>query len=345
MIKTLFDGHEIKIVEDAPKPKIENENDILIKVHNASLCGTDLHILSGGLPLKRLPLTLGHEYSGVVVDVGKSVSKFKVGDRVFGSPFIPCGNCFYCKIGKSQLCENRINVGISIDGSFQEYLLLPNGENCLHHLSDDLSFEIGSILGDMVSTSAYAVERGNIKDGDFVVILGLGPIGLSAIPFVRAKGANTIVGVTRSSHKLEFAKSIGADYAISPMNVNLSDFIKSKTNGLGADVVIETASVQETIEQALKIVRKAGRISTIGVYEKNVNIDMKKLVLHELDLVGSLDPVDDLWISNMMKIIENNKIDFSKFITHKFGIKDINHAFEVFKNKKENCIKVVISIE
>ena len=344
MLKTLFDGHEIKIIENAPIPKIRDKNDILLKVYRASLCGTDLHILSGGLPLKHLPLTLGHEYSGIIEAVGWGVKRFKVGDRVFGSPFIPCGKCYYCKIGKSQLCENRINVGISIDGAFQEYLLLPNGENCLHHLPDNLSFDIGAIFGDMVSTSAYAVERGMVKRGDFVVILGLGPIGLSAIQFAKAMGADTVVGVTRSKHKLEFAESIGADYAINPVEVDVKEFVKSKTNGIGADVVIETAAVEKTIDQAIKIVRKAGRISTIGVFEKTITIDIKKVVLHELDIVGSLDPVDDGWISSMLGIIEKKELDFSSFITHRFGLREINKAFDLFKNKKENCIKVALEV-
>jgi len=344
MIKTVFDGEKLVVLENESIPAVKDRDDILIKVASASLCGTDLHILSGGLPLKKVPLTLGHEYAGIVEDVGGHVNAFKPGDRVFGSPFIPCGSCFYCTIQKPQLCMQRLNVGITIDGAFEEFLLLPKGQNCLHHLPDAVSFEEGALFGDMAATSAYAVERAGIQKEDFVVILGLGPIGLSAIPFLKAKGAGKIVAVTRSKHKLDFAKKIGADYAVNPEDTPIRKLVKSLTNGVGADAVIETASVQKTIEDALSIVRKGGRVSTIGVYEKKVTLDMKKIVLHELDLVGSMCPVDDTWIKNMIAVMNKNVIDLSPFITHRFSLKEIHSAFHIFKNKLDGCIKVVINM-
>jgi alcohol dehydrogenase len=340
MRAAVFHGVNDLRLEDVDEPKI-GPKDVLIRVKASSICGTDLHIMSGRYRVET-PIIIGHEYSGVVEEVGEKTN-FAEGDRVIGSPICPCGECCYCIKGEYGLCLSRMTLGSITDGSFAEYMKIPSADLVLTKLPDRVSFSEGALIGDLLATAFHGVERGNVQIGDTVAVFGAGPIGLTAMLGSRIRGASRVIAVDVVKERLKFAEQIGADFAINARVEDPVQRILELTGGVGADVVIEAVGSPETISRAISATKRAGNLSVIGVFEGSVGIDMRRVVFKMLKISGTLTRVGPDFLVKLTSLVESRRIDIERLITHRFSLQKIHRGFEIFGARKQGCVKVVIN--
>jgi len=237
-------------IEEIPIPVIGPE-DVLLDVKATGICGSDIHILEGVTPTGFSPITLGHEISGVVVEVGTNVRNWKTGDRVCVNCIVSCGSCYNCLRGRFSICTQRKLLGIHLDGGLAEYCKVPATN--LIKLPENIPFEHGSIITDAVATPYHAlIKRAKLELGQTVAIFGIGGLGYSAVQLARIAGASKVIAVGIIAQNLERALNIGADEVINSSNQDPVEVIKNMTNGEGVDVALECIGMQTTIEQAVK---------------------------------------------------------------------------------------------
>ncbi len=239
-----------------PEPAV---GEVIIKVESATTCGTDLKAYRRGHKLFKPPMPFGHEYAGYISAAGQAVTKFKLGDAVMGTNSAPCNQCFYCKRGRQQLCvelEDRFNFG-----TYAEYVRIPSyitAQN-LHHKPIHLPFSEASFL-EPLACAVLCADYADVQLGDTVAIIGTGAQGLMQIQLMKALGASRVIAIGRIKGRLERAKQVGADAVYSSLDGDILEYVKSQTDGLGADVVIEAAGTPETWSQAMLMTRKGGTV-------------------------------------------------------------------------------------
>jgi 2-desacetyl-2-hydroxyethyl bacteriochlorophyllide A dehydrogenase len=246
-------------LQDVEQPHSDTGNSI-VRVTHSGICGTDLKIFTGGIPAK-YPLIMGHEMIGEVVEAAGSETP-KVGSRVIVDPVTFCGNCFHCDIGQTQLCPNGGLIGRDADGGFAEYVGAPPGN--IYAMPDGIGDREAPLV-QVLTTVMHAQEMASIGPGDNVVILGLGVSGLLHVQLAKARGAKSIIGITRSAWKREVADTIGADLTLAP-DETTKERVLEATNGIGADVVIESAGKLPVLAQAMDLVRLGGRVLGFGIH-------------------------------------------------------------------------------
>lgn len=251
---------------DREIPKI-NSDEVLIKVSYAGICGTDIHIKHDQFPYWP-PVIMGHEFSGTVVEVGNGVTDYTVGDRVVGEPHnLACGKCHLCRNGKIQLCENKRSIGWGIDGAFAEYVKMP--EKLLHKVPEGVSLETAAMAEPCAIVAHQVLERADIKPGDYVVIMGMGPIAIIAAQMARVAGAGRIImcGCTSDIEvRLKIAEKTGClDKFINVQAEDCVEMIMAETNGKGADLVIEASGAASAIRSAIFALKKTGTLCGIGM--------------------------------------------------------------------------------
>ena len=262
-------------------------DDLLVRVEACGICGTDRHLFLGEFP-SRPPVTIGHEFAGIVEAVGSNVTGFKVGDRVTGDPNIACGRCPQCSAGRVNLCRNLVAIGIHRDGGMAEYVTLPYKQAFI--LPADLDPVHGAFC-EPLACCLHGVDLAEIKTGSSVVVLGGGVIGLLTVQLARLAGATTVVLSTRQEAKRRMAERLGATATIDPSTFDIVDAITGPAGLLpgGADVVIECAGVPETMRQAPSLARAGGTVVILGVMPQGIKIEIEPfdLLFRELRLVGS----------------------------------------------------------
>ncbi|MFQ6080672.1 MAG: zinc-binding dehydrogenase [Candidatus Bathyarchaeia archaeon] len=314
-------------LEDVEKPRI-GPNDVLLKIAYAPVCGTDLAILHGKIRAKP-GVIMGHEYSGLVQDVGEKVESFRKGDRVIGSPAVSCGNCYFCRRNLTQLCTRYLMFGHEIDGSFSEYMLVPNPARVL--CPTDMDTETASLIGDTLTTGYHAVEQAKVKEGDNVAIFGAGPIGLATLIVTLTKNPKKVFVVAhRSSFRLKLAEELGADTTIieteeDPVRRMLHETL------IGLDVVIECAGARNAVLNAFRVVRRGGRITIVSI-APDVSVPMKKLMFGEYAIVGSSCPLGPKALKKTLDFVRENKLEdkLRKLITHRFSLRDGKRALSFY---------------
>lgn len=267
-----------------PQPGPE---DLLVRVEASGICGTDRHLFKGEFPV-RPPVTLGHEFCGIVEAVGAAVEGFKPGMRVTGDPNIVCGRCPHCQAGRINLCRNLSAIGIHRDGGLAEYVLVPQRQ--AHALPLSLKATHGAFC-EPIACCLHGVDIANIQAGSSVVVLGGGVIGLLTVQLARLAGATRVLLSTRQAAKRALAERVGATASIDPTQ---GDFIAAVTgpDGLlpgGADVVIECAGVAETVEQSFQLARPGGTVVILGVMPQGVKVALEPfdILFRELKVFGS----------------------------------------------------------
>lgn len=310
-------------------------NEVLIRVKACGICGTDIHIFDGSAN-SNPPVILGHEYAGTVEDVGKSVARFKIGDRVVVDPNITCGHCYYCQRGLIHLCENLTALGVHIDGGFAEYSIVP--ETQVYNLPDNIPFEWGC-LTEPLSCSIHGVDLADIKMGDTVVILGAGAIGLMIMQLARLSGAGKVIVVEPNKERRETARMLKADTVIDSTEDDIRDVIMRHSYD-GADTVIECAGNPQTARLALDLVRRGGKVVFFGVCDRDVKINIKpwEVYLKELTIKGSY--INPNTFSRSIELLTLNKIDLTEFDIKRFSLGELLKAFEYHKERK--VIKTLI---
>ncbi len=325
-------GKGLVEMREVPEPSIKDD-EVLIEVKAVSVCGSDLHIFHDSHPYWP-PMILGHEFSGVIADIGKDVKNCKVGDRVVTETRTgSCGVCYTCQSGFPQACEQKRPFGIGINGAYTRYVAGP--ARLLHHLPESISFEAGALIEPIAVCVTSLLERSQIQAGESLVITGPGPIGLISLAIARAAGVK-MAGVTGTSGdkgvRFEKAKELGADFVI---NVNEEDPVPKVlklTNNLGVDVLVETSGGGKAIYQAFEMVRRFGRICAIGISGKNeVSIPYDRAIFKALRYDFCFSSSWTAW-EKAIGLIAKGLIPADKLITHKLPLEEWEEAFHLLEN-------------
>ena len=322
-------------VRDVPEP-VAGAGQVKIKVKYSGICGSDLHIYHSDIAIPvRPPVITGHEFSGVVEEVGEGVSGFKPGDRVVSeTAYHYCGTCHFCREGFYNLCVERKTLGYWFNGIFARYTVVPAAR--VHKIPDNVS-DIAAAMTEPLACVCHAVyDLCRIVPGNLVLVTGPGAVGLMAVQVAKAHGAVVVVsGTDIDIKRLEMAKKLGADYAVNVEKDKLEDIIGKLSGGYGADVVLECAGTESAVDTGLKLIKKRGWFTQIGLPGKKVNFDIEKICYKELHFSGSLGSRNHSW-RMALKLQEEGKVDLEPLADTIIPLTRWKEAFERFE-KKQGC--------
>lgn len=311
------------VVREVERPT-PGPGDLLVRVEAAGICGTDRHLLHGEFPCQP-PVTLGHEFSGIVEAVGDAVFHFRPGMRITGDPNIHCGRCAQCRRGRINLCESLEAIGIRRDGGFAEYVLVPQEQ--AHELPLSLPPEHGAFC-EPLACCLHGVDMAGITAGSSVVVLGGGVIGMLVVQLARLAGATSVILVTRQAVRRQLAEATGATGSFDPSNSDVVAGVSGR-NGLlpgGADVVIECAGVAETVADAPKLARNGGTVVILGVMAQGEKVEIEPfdLLFREVRILTSfLNPNTH---ARAAALIAGGTIKVDPLISRRIGLEDLPQA-------------------
>lgn len=319
-------GYNQMVLKEIPQPKPEKDQ-VLIKVAYTGICGTDVHGFKGEYDRLETPLVLGHEFSGVVAEVGSDVTKVKVGDEVTSeTTFSTCGSCEPCQNKEYNLCLKRQGLGSQVNGSFAEYVL--TREESVHLLDGKISLMEASITEPIACGVHASMEKTQVGADDTVVVIGPGPIGLCLTQVLKGIGAKVImVGITRDKERLETARSLGADAIVDSQAENAAEVIQEMT-GVGADYCFECSGAAPAVKNAFDYLRQKGTLVQMGVFAKNENLlDLNSIVQREMNIVGSRSQKPSTW-QLTLDLMKKGSIDARRLITKVYPLTEWEQAFE-----------------
>ena len=266
----------------------------LVKVWRSGICGTDLHIAKGNFPAPNLPLTLGHEFSGTVAEVGEGVDNVTVDDRVVVDINIACGHCYFCTRGQKLFCTTVSQLGVHRSGGLAEYVVVPAGN--IYVLPSELSLDDAAYV-EPLACAIHGQDRIGIRSGDRVLIIGGGPMGLAHIALAKLSGASLVMVSEPDATRRALASLLGADVLIDPFAAPLDETISELTDGIGPDVVIEAVGSIPTYEASVQVVRRGGRILAYGAAPQTATMSLRPFDIYskELTIVGSYAGTYDTW--------------------------------------------------
>ncbi|HJX89319.1 MAG TPA: alcohol dehydrogenase catalytic domain-containing protein [Pyrinomonadaceae bacterium] len=336
-------------IEDVVKPRA-GTGEAVIRVTLTTICGTDLHIVRGEYPVAP-GLVIGHEPVGVIEELGEGVNGYQIGDRVLVGAITPCGQCRACLSGHASQCGHEggyealggWRFGNTIDGAQAEYLNVPHAQANLAKIPDELSDEQVVLLADIASTGFAGAESAGIKIGDSVVIFAQGPIGLCATAGAKLRGASLIIGVDGDESRLAMSKRMGADVTLDYRDVDVVAEVRRLTSG-GADVAIEALGTQQTFESALRSLRPAGTLSSLGVYSGKLQIPYEAFAagIGDHRIVTTLCPGGKERMRRLMEIVRSGRVDLTPLLTHTFPLERISEAYDLFGERLDGVLKVAI---
>ena len=344
----LFAPKDIRCVE-VDVPHIEKDTQVLIKVKSCGVCGSDIpRVMVKGT--YHFPTTIGHEFAGQIVDCGDKVkNNLTVGDRVSVMPLIPCGECQYCKVGQSHLCDHYDYYGSRRDGAMAEYVVVESS-NCLK-LPDNVDYEEGSFT-DPVSVGLHAVRKCRMEAGKTAAVFGLVAIGFICVQWLRALGCTKVIAVDVADDKLALAKRLGATAGVNGMKTDAVAAIKELTGGEGVDIAIEFAGNKITHVQAVASCKKNGEVVYGGITYDDVtypNKVIQAILRGELTIHGSWNssinplPINE-WKSGL-EFMSTGQMNVNPLITHRVRLEDCKEVFEMMFNRTEVFTKVLFKPE
>ncbi|MBL7203744.1 MAG: zinc-binding dehydrogenase [Desulfobacteraceae bacterium] len=317
----------------------------LIEMEACGICATDVHTaLDGTIPTAYTPITLGHEPSGVIKELGDGVRGWKQGDRVAIYPQITCGTCPQCREGRDGICINTRVLGMHRDGAFADYIVIP--VNNLVRIPDNVSFLEAAIMTDAGATPFHAVtKRGRVKPGETVAIFGCGGLGMNAIQFCKLAGAARIIAVDTSDYALERALKVGADITVNADVEKPYKEVMSANGGYGVDVAFEFVGVNAVIDQAVRSLRRGGRAVAVGIGPEPIKtIPPFFFVYNDLALIGSFgSDIGDL--EKLMGIAAAGKLDLTESVSSVITLNDVNQGISDLEKKVGNPVRIVVSME
>ena len=333
-------------IEERGRPTVVRSTDAVVRVTLASICSSDLHIRAGTVP-RAVPGTIvGHEFVGVVEEVGDDVIGFHPGDRVAVNVETFCGECFYCRRGHVNNCTDPFGgwaIGCRIDGSQASHVRVPYASNCLTHIPDHVSDEKALFTGDILATGYWAADISEIQEGDTIVIIGAGPTGLCCAMCARLKGPSRIIMVETVGYRREFALSNGfADYVLDPTEVDVCSYVRDMTEGRGADVVMEVAGGPDTFEMAWRVARPNAIVTVVAMYPVPQVLPLPDM--YGKNLTFKTGGVDASKCDEIMDMISSGSIDPSVLITHTFPFDRIMEAYDLFESQSDGVVKVAIKM-
>ncbi len=351
MRATVFHGTNDIRVEQVPRPHA-GPGEAVIRVTMTTICGTDLHILRGEYPVKP-GLVIGHEPVGVIEELGVGLTGYKVGDRVLVGAITPCGQCNACLSGKWSQCGHGSGYeaiggwrfGNTINGAQAEYLLVPSAQGNLAKIPDGVTDEQVILLSDIASTGIGGAESAGIKIGDAVAVFAQGPIGLCAALGAKLMGAAMVIGVDGDDDRIAIARKMGIDVVVDYRKGDVIEEIRRLTGGIGVDVAIEALGTQPTFENALRVLRPGGTLSSLGVYSGKLQVpyDAFAAGLGDHRIVTTLCPGGKERMRRLIEMVRRGKLDLTPLLTHRFKLADINEAYKLFGERRDGVMKVVIT--
>ncbi|MBW1845366.1 MAG: zinc-binding dehydrogenase, partial [Deltaproteobacteria bacterium] len=335
----LYEGSELRI-EEVPEPQ-SGPGEIRIAIQAAGVCGTDLHVARGRLPVPDLPVIMGHEGAGIVDTVGEGVTDFSAGDRVLLLPSETCGTCSACQRGHLGLCPRAQIFGMARDGTFAEKVVAP--ASCAMLLPDTVPFEHGAILADAVATAYHAVStRAGIEGGERVAVIGCGGVGYHAILLARLLGAERIVAIDASEGALRRAEAAGADVMLDARDDDIRKAIRRAAGGEGPDVVIEYVGKKVTVELAMASVARGGRVIVGGVGMESPELGpLVSFVGKEIGVLGSMGYTRSE-LERVVSLAESGHLDLSGSITDRYPLERAAEALDDLANHRNDPVRLAL---
>ncbi len=344
---------------DKPLPDV-GPNDALMRITLTTICGTDVHILKGEYPVAK-GLTVGHEPVGVIEKLGSAVQGYQEGQRVIAGAICPNFNSYAAQDGVASqdgsylVASGRCGChgykatagwrfGNLIDGTQAEYVLVPDAQANLAPIPDGLTDEQVLMCPDIMSTGFAGAENANIKIGDTVVVFAQGPIGLCATAGAKLRGASTIIAVDGNDHRLGIARQLGADLSLNFNKVDVVAEVLKITGGRGADSAIEALGLQSTFEQALRVIKPGGTLSSLGVYSSDLKIPIDAFAagLGDHKINTALCPGGKERMRRLMNVLASSRLDLRPMVTHRYALDDIVAAYDLFSHQRDGVLKVAI---
>lgn len=338
---TYIEHGKFELVEKV-KPKLLNPKDAIVKVTMSSICTSDLHIKHGSVPKAVKGITVGHEMVGIVEEIGSDVKNVKIGDRVTVNVETFCGECFFCKNGYVNNCTDKNGgwaLGCRIDGGQTEYVRVPYADQGLNIIPKTVTDEQALFVGDILATGFWATKISEIKTDDTVLIIGAGPTGICTLLCVMLKHPKKIIVCEKDEIRRNFIKAHYPQVIVTePETCN--KLVKEKSLHGGADVVIEVAGVEETFQMAWECARPNAIVTIVALYDNAMTLPLPDM--YGKNLIFKTGGVDGCDCEEILSLIKEGKIDTTPLITHKYNLKDIEKAYEIFENKQDNVIKIAI---
>jgi 2-desacetyl-2-hydroxyethyl bacteriochlorophyllide A dehydrogenase len=338
-----FQAPEQVRIEEKPDPELSAADDALIRVEASGICGSDLHIYHGRVPVEP-GFTIGHEFVGTVVAAGEDVERVAVGDRVLGTFHTACATCASCLRGdyhrcrKGQTFGHGANLG-DLQGAQAEMLLVPRANLTLRRVPEGMSAEVALFAGDVMGTGYHAVAHAGMRAGDTVAVLGLGPVGLCAVQAALAGGAVKVFAIDTVAERLQMAGRFGA----TPLHLSEDDpkkAVRAATEGLGVDVVVDAVGDPRPLTLAISLARDAGTVSGIGAYAGKGEVPLGLAWLKGLQLRLGLANVI-AHVDRVLALIEAGKLDPSPLVTHHMPLNQAPEAYKVYDNRE--ALKIVLT--
>jgi 2-desacetyl-2-hydroxyethyl bacteriochlorophyllide A dehydrogenase len=327
-------------LREVPAPEI-GPDDVLVKSHTVGICRTDLNILRGKLPspIVTYPCIPGHEWSGTIADLGHNVKDLSLGDRVVCEGRIPCGRCFYCRAGDTNLCTNYDQIGFTRPGGCAELVAVPR--QVAHRLPDHISSE-SAVLVEPASCVLRGLERAQLRVGESVGIVGIGTLGSIALTLVKLRSPRAMVAFGLRPDELAFALDSGADLSVDVSSRNLEKETASLVAD-GLDLVIEAAGGVAAIDVATRVVRPGGRVVVLGSAGEGARLDIPadRLMRKDLMVIGNLSYTSASW-SNMLDMLVGGNVRMEHLVTHRFPLQDFAGALRLMERPVGRVTKVVL---
>lgn len=344
MLAYTYKEEGIFALEEKEKPVLLDEKDAIVKVTLASICSSDIHIKHGAVPRAVPGITVGHEMVGIVEAVGSQVTKVKPGDRVTVNVETYCGTCFFCRQGFVNNCTDENGgwaLGCRIDGGQAEYVRVPYADQGLNKIADSISDEEALFVGDVLATGFWATRISEISEEDTVVIIGGGPTGICTLLCVMLKYPKKIILCEVDPERISFVKQHYPEVlVVNPLETDVEAFVKEQSDHGGADRVLEVAGSPSTFELAWKVARPNAIVTVVALYEENQILPLPQM--YGKNLIFKTGGVDGCDCDEILKLIEEKKIDTTPLITHTFPLKEIEAAYDIFEKRKDHVIKIAI---
>jgi 2-desacetyl-2-hydroxyethyl bacteriochlorophyllide A dehydrogenase len=337
-----FQAPEEVRVEERPEPELQAQDDAIIRVDATGVCGSDLHIYHGRVQIEP-GFTIGHEFVGTVLEAGEGVTRVGPGDRVLGTFQTACGTCFYCMRGAFHKCDEMRVFGHgkvlgSLQGTQAERALIPHANMTLRAVPEGVSDDVALFAGDVMGTGYHAVAQSEIKPGDSVAVLGLGPVGLCAVQVAVAAGATPVLAIDSVPQRLELAKQFGA-VPVHLTEDNPREATKQATAGRGVDAAIDAVGHADALDLAIRVTRKAGVVVAVGVYAEPCQVHMGLVWIKALTLKsGHANVIGH--VDHVLEMLASGKLDPTPLVTHHMELDDAIEAYALYDRRE--AMKIVL---
>ena len=345
MLAAVMTGHHEVGLQEVPKPTLQAETEALIRTTATMICTSDVHQVAGYFP-ECSPFVIGHEFVGVIEEVGGAVKSFRPGDRVLAPPYVYCGNCEMCRKGISGLCPNGTVFGHGeifgdLPGGLAEYVRVPLAESALVPIPDGVTDDEAVFVGDMLATGYFGVVNADVREGQTLAVLGAGPVGLCAVQLARLKKPSEIILVGRRANRLEAGSLMGAGHVIDEATQDPVAEIMRLTDGRGVDSVIDAVGTPESTHAACEVIAIGGTVSLIGFPEAgDVGFPLQPMMLKNPTI--RMGVTDQSNMQLLLGLVEQGDVNVAPLMSHIMPLTEFDKAFEMFAEKHDNCMKVVL---